>query len=88
MNSNNETIVSGEMMKRLRDAGMDSGYEPVPPKLQKRAEKLLNGAALATMDAEFKKRARYLQRKARVKAANRRHEEKLREARERLCQSK
>lgn len=80
MNQANQTVVSDEMMERLRKAGMGEGYEPVPANLQKHAERVLGGKDIADMD----KRLRYLTRKKKVTDGNRRHEARLREAKERL----
>lgn len=65
MNPLNETVVSKEMMEQLRKAGLDDGYEPVPNALQKKAENLLRGRALANMDAEMRRRVRNLRKQKR-----------------------
>jgi hypothetical protein len=69
------------MLNELRKHGLDKGYEPVPTELRPAAERLLAGQQIATMDKRF----RYLTRKRKIAAANRRHNEKMREARERLA---
>ena len=80
MNSANGTIVSGELMKKMREAGVDEGYKPVPKNLQAEASRVLNGRSIADMDKRF----RYLTRKRKVAAGNKRHETRMREAKERL----
>jgi hypothetical protein len=80
MNSTNDTVVSGELFRRMREAGVDEGYVPVPKKLQAHADRVLAGRDIAPMD----KRLRYVARKQKIRAGNRRHEQRLREARERL----
>jgi hypothetical protein len=43
MNSDNDHVVTGEFFKKLREAGVDGGYEPIPANLQAEAARLLNG---------------------------------------------
>lgn len=68
MNSRNETIVSGEMYRRMKEAGVTEGYEPVPDSLRGPAETALAGNAIADMPASFKKRLTRNQLKARRRA--------------------
>lgn len=80
MNIENGTIVSGKLMEQMRKEGVDQGYVPVPKHLLPRAQRLLAGKDIASMDKRF----RYLTKKAAVAKGNRRHEQKLAEARKRL----
>ena len=56
MNSENETIVSGEMMKRMREAGMCAGYLAVPQDMEKEAGAALGNRDIADMPTAFKER--------------------------------
>lgn len=58
MNTLNETVISPEQMKMLREMGLAAGYEPVPDFLQQKAEALLKGRAVADMDDDMKRRIR------------------------------
>jgi len=77
---NTETGVSPEMIKELRKANLDGGFEPVPERLAREAKRVLNGKDIADMDKRF----RYLSKKERVRRGNSRHEQSIREAAERL----
>ena len=66
MNTQNETVVSGVLYKKLREEGMADGYEPVPDFLKSKASALLKGRHLADMDADMKRRLRN-KRKARLR---------------------
>lgn len=74
MNTQNETIVSGDAFKRLQQADVAEGYRPVPRELESRARKLLGKKHVATYsnDSKFKKKIAKLQ--------NRLNEAKRREA--------
>jgi PIN domain nuclease of toxin-antitoxin system len=63
MNPVNETIVSPAMLKALKDASLDAGYEPVPKELEAKARQLLGGKALASMDSDMKRKARNLRKR-------------------------
>lgn len=65
MNTENETIVSAEMLKKLRAEGLDAGYIAVPAELQAKASKLLRGRDLASMNADMKRRLRNLRKRKR-----------------------
>lgn len=73
MNTENETIVSGQMLKALKDADAAHGYEPVPAELESRARKLLGkkGVVSYSNDSKLKKKL--------VKLQNRLNEAKRRE---------
>lgn len=58
MNTQNETVASAEMMKQLRDAGLDRGYEPVPKEFLPDAEASLAGRQLADMSPELRRKLR------------------------------
>ena len=62
MNSLNDTVVSPQMMKELKDAGLDGGYRPIPNNLLTKAKTLLNGGHLATMDADMKRKLRNIKK--------------------------
>ncbi len=74
MNTQNETIVSGETLKKLREADAAEGYAPVPKDLESRARKLLGkrGVISYSNDSKFKNKIARLQ--------NRLNESKRREA--------
>jgi hypothetical protein len=80
MNVNNETLATPAMMKQLREAGLDQGYEPVPRDLERSARRNLRGRALATMDKKFKSDIK----KLKVKLGNARHENAVLRAKEKL----
>lgn len=63
MNSQNETIVSGKLLKAMRENGADDGYKPVPKELESRARKLLGKKAIVSYsnDSKFKKKIARLQ---------------------------
>lgn len=84
MDTRSETIISGEMHEKLRKAGLADDYVPVPKKLEPAAKRLLAGRQVASFDNSFRKRLRYLDKKRRVAAGNRRHETAILEARERM----
>ena len=95
MNSDNNTIVSGELLEELRKKGLAKGYTKVPGSLEEEARRILGGADIAdipeatknhfTAQAELEKRERYLEKKEREAEGNRRHEAAMREARERIA---
>ena len=58
MNIENETVVRADMMKKLREASLDTGYEPVPRSLAAKARRLLRGRDVASMDAAMKRKLR------------------------------
>lgn len=58
MNTQNETIINPEMMKQLREVGMNQGYEPVPKELEEKAKRLLGHTMIADMDSSFKRDVR------------------------------
>lgn len=58
MNPINETIVSGDLFKALRESGNADDYVPVPANLEKKARQLLKGRAVADMDDDFKRKLR------------------------------
>ena len=58
MNQSNETVVTAEMMKQLRDLDLAAGYEPVPNFLEAKAKQLLADKAIASMDDDMKRRLR------------------------------
>ena len=59
MNIENETVVNMEMLKRLRESGLDDGYGPVPRSLLSDARKLLRGSGgIASMTPEMKRKLR------------------------------
>jgi len=58
VNTQNETVVSPEMVKRLREAGMDEGYESVPKELEEKARRLLAQTQIADMDPSFRQDVR------------------------------
>lgn len=72
MNTQNETIVSGETLKKLRDADAADGYKPVPKALESRARKLLGKKSIVSYsnDPKLKKKIARLQN--RLNEANRR----------------
>ena len=70
MNQENETIVTGEMMNRLRDAGVSAGYEPVPQNLQEAASKILGNKQIGYMTQKFKRSLK----KQKTSTGNRRRE--------------
>ena len=65
MNSDNETVVTSEMRKQLRNLALDEGYEPVPDQLRDKAADLLNGQAIASMDEDMKRKLRNLGKRMR-----------------------
>lgn len=58
MNTNNETVVSPEMYKKLREAALADDYKPVPRELESRARKLLGKKQIVSYsnDSKFKKK--------------------------------
>ena len=58
MNTQNGTVVSAEMIRKLREASLDTGYEPVPRSLAAKARRLLRGRDIASMDAAMKRKLR------------------------------
>jgi len=78
MNSNNETIVSGEMHDELKRAGLAADYVPVPKQLQERARRLLGSRGIVSMDRKFRKKVRQLESQVRQLKGNLRHESALR----------
>jgi len=69
MNSGNDTVVSPEMMKALREAKLDGGYEPVPAELESKARRLLGNNAIASMDGDMKRKVRNLKKRMRREGA-------------------
>ena len=65
MNIENETVVSEDLYKRLREEGLAKGYEPVPAVLRAKAEELLKDRGAADMDADMKRKLRNLQKRKR-----------------------
>lgn len=66
MNSESENIVSAKMYEKLKEVGLDGGYEPVPQSLERHAVKALGGRDVATMSKRF----RYLERQFRQNEGN------------------
>ena len=56
MNLENETIVSSQMMKKLKEAGLDKSYALTPDEFQKEIGSFLNGRDIADMNDEIKKK--------------------------------
>ena len=54
MNQDNQTVVSGELMKRLKELGLDKNYSAVPGSLEDEARRLLGPKELADMDEKFR----------------------------------
>lgn len=65
MNTQNETVVSGEFFKQLREAGAAEGYKPVPAELEQKAKQLLAGNPVADMDEDMKRKLRNAGKKLR-----------------------
>lgn len=67
MNQVNQTIVSGEFYNRLREAGLDNDYEPLPSHFRKDAERALAGRHIVDMTPDMKRKLRN-KRKAKHRA--------------------
>lgn len=65
MNTENETIVNSEMMKRLKEANLAGGYVPVPKELEEKARRLLDGGDIASFTPEIKRRLRNFKKRMR-----------------------
>ena len=68
-NIENGTIVSGKILAKLREQGLDKGYTQVPDNFHDRAIEILNGRDIADLDEPTKKEL--------TRAGNEQHELEL-----------